>query len=83
MAKRNITLSSDGGMKVGVKQMSQEEQADKTQKKVVEAWNLSSWPEYKSRLWNQEANINKRRSGHRSPLRHNSDQVARSGASNR
>ena len=71
MAKRNIHLTSDGGMKVGVKQMSQEEYADKTQKKVVEAWNLSSMPNYKSRFWNQEAEINKR--PNRSPIRHASD----------
>ena len=71
MAKHNIQFTSDGGMKVGVKQMSQEKYADATQKKIVEAWNFSSWPEYKSRLWNQEAEINKRSGSHRSNSRHN------------
>ncbi|KAL9090802.1 MAG: hypothetical protein Q9159_001743 [Coniocarpon cinnabarinum] len=68
MAKRNIQFSSDGGMKVGVKHISEEEYAAKTQKKVVEAWNLSSWPEYKSRFWNKDAEINKRPSHRPRPV---------------
>ncbi len=36
-----------------------ENYVDKTQGFLVKAWNLSSWPEYKSRLWNQDAPINK------------------------
>jgi hypothetical protein len=38
MEKKNITFGKDG-MKVGVKEMSAESQADKTQNVLVSAWN--------------------------------------------
>lgn len=70
MHKRNIHLTADGGMRVGVKEIGQEEYADKTQSTIVKAWNLSSWPEYKSRLWNQDAKVNQKKSIHRSSSHH-------------
>jgi hypothetical protein len=41
-------------MKVGVKEIKNENYVDKTQNLLVKAWNLSTWPEYKSRLWNKQ-----------------------------
>ena len=75
MHKRNIHLTADGGMRVGVKELKHEDYSDKTQSTIVKAWNLASWPEYKSRLWNQEAEINQKRSGSR-----HSDHGSRSGS---
>jgi hypothetical protein len=41
-------------MKVGVKEVKTEKYVDKTQNVLVKAWNLSTWPAYKSRLgWNK------------------------------
>lgn len=70
MNKRNIHLTADGGMRVGVKEIGQEAYADKTQSTIVKAWNLSSFPAYKSRLWNQEAEINQKGSSQRGSSRH-------------
>jgi len=42
-------------MKVGVKEIKNENYVDRTQSILVKAWNLSSWPGYKSKLWNKEA----------------------------
>ncbi|KAH0286604.1 hypothetical protein M436DRAFT_83239 [Aureobasidium namibiae CBS 147.97] len=53
MEKKNVSFTKDG-MKVGVKQMSDEEYADRTQSVLVNTWNQSSFPAYKSRLWNKE-----------------------------
>jgi len=53
MEKKNVSFSKDG-MKVGVKEMSEEEYADRTQSVLVNTWNQSSFPAYKSRLWNKE-----------------------------
>ncbi|KAI5270547.1 hypothetical protein E4T47_06064 [Aureobasidium subglaciale] len=53
MEKKNMTFSKDG-MKVGVKEISEEEYADRTQSVLVNTWNQSSFPAYKSRLWNKE-----------------------------
>lgn len=47
------------GVKVGVKELRNENYVDNTQSLLVKAWNLSSFPAYKSRLWNQDAEINK------------------------
>jgi hypothetical protein len=58
MQSKNVVFTKDG-MKVGVKELKTEGYVDKTQGLLVKAWNLSSWPGYKSRLWNQEAEINK------------------------
>lgn len=58
MQSKNVVFTKDG-VKVGVKELKTESYVDKTQGFMVKAWNLSSWPGYKSRLWNQEAEINK------------------------
>lgn len=54
MEKRNINFTADGGMRVGVKELKTEDYSGKTQDYLVKAWNYSSWPGYKSRLWNKE-----------------------------
>lgn len=60
MQKKNVVFTKDG-LKVGVKELKNENYVDTTQSFLVKAWNLSSWPEYKSRLgWNKEAEINKK-----------------------
>ena len=59
MEKKNIVLTKDG-VKVGVKQVNQEEYVDRTQGVLMKAWNMSSWPGYKSKIWNTEGE-NKRR----------------------
>jgi hypothetical protein len=53
MQKKNVVFTKDG-VKVGVKQLKNENYVDTTQSFLVKAWNLSTWPGYKSRLWNQE-----------------------------
>lgn len=55
MEKKNISFTSDGGMRVGVKELRTEEYSDRTQNVLVKAWNLSEWPNYKSRFWNKQA----------------------------
>jgi len=42
-------------MRVGVKEVKNESYVDATQGFMVKAWNLSTWPGYKSRLgWNKQ-----------------------------
>ncbi|KAG9573872.1 hypothetical protein KCU77_g15004, partial [Aureobasidium melanogenum] len=53
MEKKNVMFTKDG-MKVGVKEMSEEEYADRTQSVLVNTWNQTSFPAYKSRLWNMD-----------------------------
>ncbi|KAF4551348.1 Hypothetical protein D9617_13g098460 [Elsinoe fawcettii] len=53
MEKKNVVFTKDG-MKVGVKELSAEEAADRQQNYLVKAWNLSSMPAYKSMFWNKE-----------------------------
>jgi len=57
MQSKNVVFTKDG-LKVGVKEVRNEKYVDKTQSIFVKAWNLSSWPEYKSKLWNKEAQAN-------------------------
>ncbi|KAH7382950.1 hypothetical protein BKA64DRAFT_727036 [Cadophora sp. MPI-SDFR-AT-0126] len=57
MERKNVVFTKDG-MKVGVKELRNENYVDKTQSFMVKAWNLSTWPEYKSKLWNKDAPIN-------------------------
>ncbi|CZR57606.1 uncharacterized protein PAC_07495 [Phialocephala subalpina] len=53
MQSKNVVFTKDG-MKVGVKEMKNENYVDTTQSFLVKAWNLSSFPAYKSRLgWNK------------------------------
>ncbi|KAF2834851.1 hypothetical protein M501DRAFT_999881 [Patellaria atrata CBS 101060] len=49
MEKKNVVFSKDG-MKVGVKEVRDEDIADKTQSLFVKAWSYTSFPAYKSRL---------------------------------
>ncbi|MCJ1310061.1 hypothetical protein MMC25_003722 [Agyrium rufum] len=49
MEKKNISFSKEG-MKVGVKEMQEENYVGVTQNMLVKAWNYSSWPAYRSRL---------------------------------
>jgi len=54
MEARHLSISKDG-MKVSLKEMKNENYVDKTQNMLVNAWNLSEWPAYKSRFWNKQA----------------------------
>jgi hypothetical protein len=58
MQEKNVVFTKDG-VKVGVKELKTESYVDTTQGFLVKAWNLSSFPSYKSRFWNQDAEINK------------------------
>ncbi|TGO64981.1 hypothetical protein BOTNAR_0082g00230 [Botryotinia narcissicola] len=52
MASKNVSFTKDC-VKVGVKELKNENYVDKTQGFLVKAWNLSTWPAYQSRLgWN-------------------------------
>jgi hypothetical protein len=53
MQSKNVVFTKDG-LKVGVKELKNESYVDKTQGYLVQAWNLSSWPGYKSKLWNKQ-----------------------------
>ncbi len=55
MQSKNVVFTKDG-LKVGVKEVRNESYVDTTQSLLVKAWNLSTWPEYRSRLgWNNTA----------------------------
>jgi len=62
LQSKNVTFSKDG-MRVGVKELRDENYVDRTQGFLVKAWNLSTWPAYKSRLWNkpQEPEVKERK----------------------
>lgn len=63
MEKKNIVLTKDG-VKVGVKEVRNEEYVDKTQSVLMKAWNMSSWPGYQSKIWdtgNKEDNSRRRK----------------------
>lgn len=66
MESKNVSFTKDG-MKVGVKQVKNENYVDATQGFLVKAWNLSTWPAYKSRLWNQGGQENNETAQHRKP----------------
>ncbi|EAA61067.1 hypothetical protein AN4989.2 [Aspergillus nidulans FGSC A4] len=51
MEKRNVMFTKDG-MKVGVREVGEEEYVDRSQSILVNIWNHTSFPAYKSRLWN-------------------------------
>ena len=53
MQRKNVVFTKDG-MKVGVKEVKNESYVDATQGFLVKAWNYSTWPAYKSRLWNKQ-----------------------------
>ncbi|PQE14441.1 cytochrome p450 monooxygenase protein [Rutstroemia sp. NJR-2017a BBW] len=53
MQRKNVVFTKDG-VRVGVKEMKNENYVDKTQGFLVKAWTLSSWPGYQSKLgWNK------------------------------
>ncbi|KAI9044465.1 uncharacterized protein KD926_001066 [Aspergillus affinis] len=51
MEKKNVSWTRDG-MKVGVKELRDEEYKDRSQSVLVNMWNHTSFPAYKNRLWN-------------------------------
>ncbi|MCJ1261883.1 hypothetical protein MMC22_001752 [Lobaria immixta] len=53
MEKRHLSITKEG-MVVGVKEKKEERYVDQTQSFLVKAWNFSTWPAYKSRVWNKE-----------------------------
>jgi len=53
LESKNVVFTKDG-MRVGVKELRNENYVDNTQSLLVKAWNLSTWPAYKSRLWNKQ-----------------------------
>ncbi|KAJ5239845.1 hypothetical protein N7468_004464 [Penicillium chermesinum] len=50
MEHKNIAFTKDG-MKVGVRELKDEAYKDRTQSVLVNVWNNTSFPNYKSRLW--------------------------------
>ncbi|KAI4164190.1 MAG: hypothetical protein LQ342_002154 [Letrouitia transgressa] len=53
MERKHVVLTKEG-MRVGVREVAREGYVDRTQSMLVKAWNYSSWPGYRSRLWNKE-----------------------------
>lgn len=51
MEERNVMFTKDG-MKVGVKELKEEDYVDRSRRILVNMWNHTSFPAYKSRLWN-------------------------------
>ncbi|KAE8352879.1 hypothetical protein BDV28DRAFT_118920 [Aspergillus coremiiformis] len=51
MEKKNVVWTKDG-MKVGVKELNDEDYKARSQSVLVNMWNHTSFPAYKSRLWN-------------------------------
>ncbi|CAI7648809.1 unnamed protein product [Penicillium bialowiezense] len=50
MERKNMTFTKDG-MKVQVREIKDEAYKDQTQSVLVNMWNHTSFPAYKSRLW--------------------------------
>jgi uncharacterized protein (UPF0333 family) len=50
MERKNIAFTKDG-MKVQVKELQDEQYKDRTQSVLVNMWNQTKFPAYKSRLW--------------------------------
>ncbi|KAI9656711.1 MAG: hypothetical protein M1829_000370 [Trizodia sp. TS-e1964] len=57
LEKKNVVFTKEGGIRVGVRDVHHERYVDGTQSVLVKAWNLSSWPGYKSRFWNKQAQV--------------------------
>ncbi|KAJ5591223.1 hypothetical protein N7450_005195 [Penicillium hetheringtonii] len=53
MEKKNVVFTKDG-MKVNVKEIKDEAYKDRTQSVLVNMWNHTSFPAYKSRLWDMQ-----------------------------
>ncbi|KAJ5211794.1 uncharacterized protein N7498_003440 [Penicillium cinerascens] len=63
MEKKHMVFSKDG-MKVQVKEVQDEAYKDRTQSVLVNMWNHTSFPAYKSRLWDmtgEQKNAEKRK----------------------
>ncbi|OJJ51452.1 hypothetical protein ASPZODRAFT_54787 [Penicilliopsis zonata CBS 506.65] len=58
--KHHVSLSREG-MKVEYKEVNDEQYKDKSQSVLVNMWNHTSFPNYKSRLWNMSGEPEKRR----------------------
>ncbi|KAH8697075.1 hypothetical protein BGW36DRAFT_396892 [Talaromyces proteolyticus] len=54
MEKKNIMFTKDG-VKVSMKHVKDEDYKDQTQSVLVNVWNHTSFPGYKSRLWDNGA----------------------------
>lgn len=54
MEKKNISFTKDG-VKVSMKEVRDEDYKDQTQSVLVKVWNNTSFPAYKSRLWDTGA----------------------------
>ncbi|RDL31789.1 Uncharacterized protein BP5553_09191 [Venustampulla echinocandica] len=80
MQSKNVVFTKDG-MKVGVKQIKNENYVDATQGFLVKAWNLSTWPAYKSRLWNQPEQQNNEKAQARKPYTRSSSSSSKSSKS--
>ncbi|EPS29736.1 hypothetical protein POX_b03242 [Penicillium oxalicum] len=61
MERKNIAFTKDG-MKVQVREVRDEQYKDKTQSVLVNMWNHTNFPAYKSRLWGSPGQEAKRRS---------------------
>jgi len=53
MEKKHVVFTKDG-MKVNVKEIKDEAYKDRTQSVLVNMWNHTSFPAYKSRLWDMQ-----------------------------
>jgi hypothetical protein len=53
LEERHLSVSKDGA-RIGVKPKDTEHLVDATRDGIVKVWNLSTWPDYKSRLWNKQ-----------------------------
>ncbi|KAJ5808509.1 hypothetical protein N7474_009778, partial [Penicillium riverlandense] len=62
MERKNIAITKDG-MKVQVKEINDEEYKDTTQSVLVNMWNHTSFPAYKSRLWDMSGKDEKVKKG--------------------
>ncbi|CAG7918178.1 unnamed protein product [Penicillium olsonii] len=57
MERKNIAFTRDG-MKVQVREIKDEAYKDRTQSVLVNMWNHTSFPAYKSRLWDMSGSSN-------------------------
>ncbi|CAI7585913.1 hypothetical protein N7509_008980 [Penicillium cosmopolitanum] len=66
MEKKNVVFTKDG-MKVNVKEIKDEAYKDRTQSVLVNMWNHTSFPAYKSRLWDMQGQEEKSGAEKRKP----------------
>ncbi|KAL4928438.1 uncharacterized protein BDV17DRAFT_96631 [Aspergillus undulatus] len=62
MEKKNVMFTKDG-VKVGVREVNEEEYVDRSQSILVNMWNHTSFPAYKSRLWDMTGSASTSGSG--------------------